>query len=389
MHLIDREIENALLSLAKQYPIVTITGPRQSGKTTLVQKLFPNKPYINLENPDLREVALQDPRAFLATIPKGAILDEIQRLPLLLSYLPEIADSRKEHGLFILTGSNQFSLLNDLTQSLAGRTVLLKLLPFSILETAELARDFTADDYLLHGFYPGIYSESLDPTIAYRSYYETYIERDLRQLIHIKDLSLFQRFVRLCAGRVGQLFNASALATEVGVSAVTIASWLSIMQASYIVYLLPPFYQNINKRLVKSAKIYFYDVGLAAYLLGIENKKQLTRDPLRGGLFENMVFMELVKKRANKGYDPNLYFYRDNHGNEVDLLFRSGSSLLPVEIKSAQTFHTDFFRGLYHLKKILPDQIETGYVVYDGELEQRIDTFNIINFRHTAEQIAI
>lgn len=382
--LIDRTIEKIVLTLATQYPIVTITGPRQSGKTTLVKKLFPEKQYINLENPDQREFAKLDPRAFLGKLPDGAILDEIQRAPDLLSYLQEIVDTRRLNGHFILTGSNQFALLNDITQSLAGRTVLLKLLPFSMQEISLQTAQFSTDDLLFHGFYPGIYQEKRNPTIAYRSYYETYIERDLRQLVQIKDLDTFQRFVRLCAGRIGQVFNASHLSNEVGVSLPTIKSWLSILQASYIVMTLPPYFENISKRLTKSSKLYFYDVGLATYLLGIENPQQLSRDPLRGALFENLALMELVKTRLNQALDPNLYFYRDSHQNEVDVVFKSGTMLTPIEIKSAQTFHASFLKGLHYFDKIFPDRVNQGFVVYDGNIEQKVQKFEVLNVRNIA-----
>jgi len=384
---ITREIEKTVVLLAAQYPIVTITGPRQSGKTTLVKKLFPEKPYFSLENPDLRETVQSDPRAFVNRIQQGAILDEVQRVPEFFSYLQEVVDSRPLKGQYILTGSNQFALLNSLTQSLAGRTVLLKLLPLTINELEKQTGGANTDDYLLNGFYPAIYGDRLNPSITYRSYYETYIERDLRQLIHIKDLLQFQRFVRLCAGRVGQVFNASSLANEVGTSAVTIKSWLSILQASYIVMLLPPYFENFGKRLIKAAKLYFYDVGLATYLLGIESTQQLARDPLRGALFENMVLMELIKTRTNRGLDPQFHFYRDNHQNEIDILFKRGSDLLPVEIKSAQTFHADFLKGLRYLQKIMPERFKEGYLVYDGQIEQKIDTFDLVNFRRAAPVI--
>ena len=382
MNLLDRAIEKTALSLCSQYPIITLIGPRQSGKTTLVKKLFPRKHYINLESPDQREFAKQDPRAFLSKLRDGAILDEIQRAPDLLSYLQELVDVHPKNGQFILTGSNQFTLLDNVVQSLAGRTVLLKLLPFSIHEIQDQTKQFDVDEFLFHGFYPGIYRENRNPTITYRSYYETYLERDLRQLIQIKDLDLFQRFVRLCAGRIGQVFNASHVSNEVGVSVPTIKSWLSIMQASYVVMMLPPFFDNINKRLTKSSKLYFYDVGLATYLLGIESPKQLSRDPLRGALFENMVLMELVKTRLNQGLDPNLYFYRDSHQNEVDVVYRSGSSLIPIEIKSAQTFHSGFLKGLKYFQKIFPKRVARGYLAYDGQHEQPLHQFEVINFRN-------
>ncbi len=382
MKIIARDIEKTTLSLCKQFPVITITGPRQSGKTTLVKKLFPDKQYVSLENPDNRELAQSDPRHFLQRIEDGAILDEIQRAPDIMSYLQEIVDVNDVKGQFILTGSNQFSLLNDLTQSLAGRTAVMKLLPFSINEVGRYVESFRSDDFLYYGFYPGIYKNSIEPHIAYRMYYETYLQRDLRQLVNIKDLNLFQKFVRLCAGRVGHVFNASNLANETGVSVPTIKSWISILQASYIIMLLQPYYENINKRLVKTPKLYFYDVGLAAYLLGIENPKQMVRDPLRGALFENMMIMEMVKKRYNMGLDHNLYFFRDNHQNEVDIVYKKANMFIPVEIKSAQTFNMYFLKGLEYFSNLFPNRIETGYVVYDSEMEQHIHDFEIINFCH-------
>lgn len=374
-----------MADLANQYPVLTVTGPRQSGKTTLAKKLFPNKTYVSLENPDTRDLALTDPRAFLRNVQSGAILDEIQRAPDILSYLQEIVDARQENGLFILTGSNQFELLSNITQSLAGRTAVLKLLPFTLKETGAFYPDRETDTILYYGFYPGIFSENRNPTIAYRSYYETYIERDLRQLINLKDLTLFQKFVRLCAGRIGQVFNASNLANETGISVPTVNSWISILKTSYIVMLLQPFYRNINKRLTKTPKLYFYDVGLAAYLLGIENEQQLARDPLRGALFENMVIMELVKSRFNRGLDHNLTFFRDGHQNEIDAIYSSGRMDVPVEIKSAQTFNQTFLKGLIYFKKLFPDQVRTGYVVYDGDQEQSLNSFELINFRKAAK----
>jgi len=387
MQIIDRQIEKVILSLSRQYPAITITGPRQSGKTTLAKKLFPQKKYINLENPDQRELALSDPRTFLEKIKNGAILDEIQRAPEILSYLQEIIDSESKKGVYILTGSNQFSLLNNITQSLAGRTVLLKLLPFSIAEIKNHIKNFNTDNLIFYGFYPRIYKEQLNPTIAYRSYYETYIERDLRQLIHVKDINQFQRFVKLCAGRIGQLINSSHLSNEIGVSVPTIKSWLSILEASYIIMLLQPYYENINKRLIKSPKLYFYDVGLATYLLGIENPNQLSRDPLWGALFENMVLMDLVKARYNKALDHQLYFFRDSHQNEIDIVFKHGASLIPIEIKSARTFTPDFLKGLEYFQNLFPGRIEKGFLVYNGKIEQEVRGFELINFHKIADRL--
>ncbi len=386
MELINRQLENLLLELARQYPVITITGPRQSGKTTLVKKLFADKKYVSLENPDLREMALSDPRAFLKEIQDGAILDEIQRAPNILSYLQEMVDNSAEKGKYILTGSNQFSLMNNITQSLAGRTVLLKLLPFSIIEIKEYIKYLSTDELMYKGFYPGIYRNNLNPTIAYRSYYETYIERDLRQLIHIKDLLTFQKFVRLCAGRIGQIFNAHQLSSEVGVSVPTIKSWFSILEASYVAFLLPPYFENIKKRLIKSPKLYFYDVGLAVYLLGIEAPNQLSRDPLRGAVFENLVITELMKARFNRGMEPNLYYFRDSHHNEVDVVFKQGSRFITSEVKSAQTFTSHFLKGLMYFRKLFPGRILKEFLVYDGEIEQVVQGVYIMNYRQIAEK---
>ena len=379
---IKREIESELQDIALQYPVVMITGPRQAGKTSLAKKTFPDKPYYSLENPDVREQISADPRAFFSANPDGAVIDEFQRYPDILSYIQGIVDEKKQKGQFILTGSNNLSMLNFVTQSLVGRVALLKLLPFTIGEVSGVNRDFNIDDYLLNGFYPGIYSEGLNPVKAYRNYYETYVERDIRQLIQIKDLIYFQRFVKLCAGRVGQLFNASSLATEIGVSAQTIHAWLSVLQATFIVFMVQPWSVNISKRMVKTPKLYFYDVGLASYLLGIENVNHITTHPLRGALFENMVILELLKKRFNAGLDSNLYFYRDNHGNEVDVLQESGYQLNLFEIKSGQTFTSHFLKGLDYLRKLIPDRILSSNLVYAGDQEMTINGNDIWNYRN-------
>jgi len=380
--IIDREIESEVRKVSGLYPVVTITGPRQSGKTTLAKKLFPQKAYYNLETPDIRQAIQNDPVSFLSQNPEGAIIDEIQRIPELVSYIQPLVDENGIKGQFILTGSNQFSLINTISQSLAGRTAIIKLLPFTIQEALSFKN--ISDQYMLvyKGFYPGIHSENLPPTTAYRNYYETYIERDLRQLINIGDLSVFQKFIRLCVGRVGSIFNMSQLANETGVAIKTIQSWISVLEASYLVFLLQPWHANINKRLVKTPKLYFYDVGLACFLLGIENPEQLKRDPLFGSLFENLIVIDLLKQRYNKGYGPNLFFFRDSHGNEIDLVLTSGSFLKAVEIKSAETFHLDFLKTLKYLKKILPDQITNSYLVYSGSYEFPIDDHKLLNFKN-------
>lgn len=379
---INRVIEAELLELALQYPVVMITGPRQAGKTSLAQRCFPDKPYFSLENPDVREQITTDPRAFFSANRHGAIIDEFQRYPDILSYIQGIVDEKREKGQFILTGSNNVTMLSQVAQSLAGRVAILKLLPLTVGELSDLGREFKTDDFLVNGFYPGIYSEGLNPLKAYRNYYETYVERDIRQLLQVKDLIHFQRFVKLCAGRTGQLINASSLANEVGVTSMTIQSWLSALQATFIVFLVQPWSANISKRMVKTPKLYFYDVGLASYLLGIENLSHVETHPLRGALFENMVILELLKKRFNAGLDNNLYFYRDNHGNEVDVLQESGYQLNLFEIKSGQTYTSHFLKGLEYLKKLIPERISTSNLIYSGEQEMIIHGHRIMNYRN-------
>jgi len=383
MSLINRTVETVLQAFANKYPVVTITGPRQSGKTTLCRKVFVHKPYANLESPDVRQFALDDPRGFLAQYPDGAALDEIQRAPDLVSYLQPLVDITQRDGLFILTGSQQFEVSNTINQSLAGRTALLKLLPFSI---AEIQSSFSLPDIdilLYHGFYPRLWDKQLNPTQALGDYFQTYIERDLRQLVTIKDLNLFQRFVQLCAGRIGQLLNVNSLANDTGISHTTARNWLSLLEASYVIFLLQPYFRNISKRLVKSPKLYFFDVGLAAFLLGIENEKQISRDPLRGNLFENMVIAEALKYRFNQGRRNNLYFYRDSKGNEVDLLWVNGPDFFPIEIKAGMTITRDYFKGLKHFKKVYPDYIPGGGgIVFGGEEGQKRTDVVIVPFRH-------
>ena len=308
----------------------------------------------------------------------------------MLSYLQGIVDEKQTPGMFILTGSQNLSLMNKVTQSLAGRTALLKLLPFSLdeLRSSKLVQNFSLDDYLLTGFFPRIYDNNLDPTKAYRYYFETYIERDVRQLANLKDVHLFQKFVRLCAGRIGQIFVLSQLANEVGVSSGTIKSWISILEASYIMFLLPPYFSNINKRLIKSPKLYFYDVGLAAYLLGIENVTQIKRDPLRGALFENLVVAELMKYRFNKALDSNMYFYRDSHQNEVDVICKTAHELIGIEIKSAATFHYGFIKNLKYIRGIFKQALKKNLLVYTGDLEQSLDDCMLVNYKTLIKKIS-
>jgi predicted AAA+ superfamily ATPase len=375
---IPRTIQ-AYLKQSKQFPILAVLGPRQSGKTTLVKHFFKNKPYVNLENPETRAYATEDPQAFLHEYKDGAILDEIQRVPEILSYLQEKVDETPSPNRFVLTGSHQLMLHANITQSLAGRVNLAVLLPLSLNELRPFTPDYSVDDYLLNGFYPRIYHDNIEPLFVYRNYLETYIERDVRALINLKDLNTFIRFIKLCAGRIGQLLNIQSLSNDVGVSSGTIKNWLSILEASFVIKLLPPYFENFGKRLIKSPKLYFIDVGLAAYLLGIETLSQLKRDPLRGNLVENMVMMEWMKHRFNQGKDPNLYFYRDSNGIEVDGLYKTGHDFIAFEIKAAQTYHADFLNGLNALQGLLDKRLLASYLIYTGKGGHSVHGKKIVN----------
>ena len=367
--MIEREITPILTRLFRQYPVVTLTGPRQSGKTTLCQRAFPHLNYFNLEAPDQRAFAESDPRAFLAQAGDGAIIDEVQNVPELLSYIQVAADERGRNGLFVLTGSEQFRLSQAISQSLAGRTALLRLLPFSLVERAATGSSMAINDVIFSGFYPRILDQGLDPRQALGDYFETYVERDVRGSNEIRNISSFRRFVRLCAGRVGQLVNLSSLGADAGVSHPTARAWLTILEASYIVFLLQPFHANIRKRLTKSPKLYFYDAGLASYLVGIENARQVATHPLRGALFENVVVIEALKHRLNRGHQPNLWFFRDSSGLECDLLLETGEGTSAIEIKSGSTISGDYFTSLDKVADLVPDVVAKT-VVYGGTARQ-------------------
>ncbi|MCY4107801.1 MAG: ATP-binding protein [Chloroflexi bacterium] len=375
--MIRRDITPVLVKLFGQYPVVTVTGPRQSGKTTLCRETFPDLAYVNLEAHDQREFAERDPQGFLAQVGMGSILDEIQRVPSLLSYIQVAVDEERANGLFVLTGSQQFRLTNAISQSLAGRTALLRLLPFSLAERRLATPSDSVDDLLYSGFYPRVFDQSLEPRQAYADYFETYVERDVRQLAEIRNLSSFQRFVRLCAGRVGQLTNLSSLGADAGVSHVTARQWLTLLEASYVVRLLRPYHANIRKRLIKSPKLYFYDVGLACHLLGIEHAQQVTTHPLRGPLFENMVVIEALKHRFNRGRSSNLSFFRDKRGLECDLLFRNGNSFAAIEIKSGATITSDFFSSFGPVSELVPN-VSTRAIVYGGRSRQSRSAASVV-----------
>ncbi|MDP6930653.1 MAG: ATP-binding protein [Planctomycetota bacterium] len=367
--MIDREITPRLQALFSQYPFVTVTGPRQSGKTTLCRAAFPDLAYANLEAPDVREFAETDPRGFLARYAEGAILDEIQRVPDLLSYLQVHADEAGHNGMFVLTGSEQFALSDAISQSLAGRTAILRLLPFSFEELARTDASTRVDDVLYSGFYPRIHDQHIEPRQALGDYFETYIERDVHSLAEIRNQTSFRRFVRLCAGRVGQLLNLSALGADAGVSQPTARQWLSVLEASYIAFQLPAYHGNIRKRLVKAPKLYFYDVGLASHLIGIEAAGQVATHPLRGALFENAMVMEALKFRLNRGRSSNLSFFRDQRGLECDLLYATGEGTIAIEGKSGATFASDSFQALDRVASAVSEVCHKA-VVYGGTESQ-------------------
>jgi predicted AAA+ superfamily ATPase len=365
--MIPRKAASKALQLAQQYPVLTITGPRQSGKTTLCRMIFGNKEYVSLEDVDERQFASNDPRGFLNRFPQGAVIDEIQRVPDLLSYIQTVVDTKNQEGYFILTGSQQFELMEKISQSLAGRTALMRLLPFSMSEAYDLEKTPPSlDEALYTGFYPRIFDKQLNATEAMSFYVNTYVDRDLRLLINIKELSKFEIFLKLCAGRIGQIVNMSSLGNDCGINHATVKSWLSVLEASYVIKLMRPYYRNFNKRLIKSPKLYFLDCGLAAFLLDIQNPTQMATHPLKGALFESMVVSELLKYRFNKGQTDNLYYFRDNVGNEIDVICDHGIQLDAMEIKTGQTVAQDFFKGFVYLAK-LTDSIRNSYIIYGGD----------------------
>ena len=373
--MIKRDAEAELIALSRQFRAVAVTGPRQSGKTTLVRKVFDQKPYISLENPDTRKYAQEDPRGFLGDFPEGAILDEIQRAPAIFSYLQQILDEVSNPGLFILTGSNNFLLQENISQSLAGRVGYLFLLPLSLNEIKQ--PEMQSNQLLIKGGYPYLFNQEASIGKFYANYISTYVERDLRLLKNITNLYAFERFLHLCAGRVGQLLNMNNLATEVGVDVKTIASWIGVLETSFVAFRLQPYYKNYNKRIVKTPKFYFYDTGLATSLLGISEPEELALSPFRGGLFENLVVVEFLKHHFNNGINNKLWFWRNNTGNEIDLLVDNGLKQIPIEIKSGKTISEDFFKGLKYWEKLTGEK--EAYLVYDGtEKQSRSDGITVL-----------
>ena len=366
--MITRTAEQTVQSLLLGFPIVTITGPRQSGKTTLAKAIFAAKPYVSLEDPDVRLAATDDPRSFLGRFPDGAVLDEVQRCPEILSYLQTLVDVDGRMGLFILTGSQQFGLLSDISQSLAGRTAFVELLPFSLDELLRSGMSpQSLDEMLTKGGYPPLYDRKIPPRKWFGAYVTAYIERDVRQVLKVQELETFQRFVRFCAGRTGQLLNLSSLAADSGITHNTAKSWISVLEASYILFQLRPHHANFNKRLVKTPKLYFYDAGLVCWLLGIQTPQQLETYPLRGSIFETFIVAELMKSRLNAGERSGMYFWRDSNGNEVDVIIEQGPQLIPVEIKSGATVARDFFVSLEKWMALSGNLGIDPLLIYGGE----------------------
>lgn len=365
MGYIYRAITPAIERGAEYFPVIVVTGPRQSGKSTLCNHIFSDYTKYNLEDVGLRDNVSTDPKGFINNCGDKVIIDEVQHIPDILSYIQIAVDKQPERR-FVLTGSSNFALLESITQSLAGRAALYTLLPMALDELGDYV-SLSTDELLFNGFYPSVVTGSRPADLFYPNYYSTYIERDVRQLKNISDLRLFQNFIKLASGRCGTEFNASQLATEVGITSPTVKSWISILQASYIAFLLPPYFANLNKRLTKTPKIYFYDTGILCYLLGIENASQLAVHPLRGAIFENLAVVELLKQRLNKAKLPNLCFYRENRGREADIVRMDGEMLDIFEVKSSQTFNRSFVKNLDYLKELLGDKIRNAAVIYDGD----------------------
>lgn len=379
---IKRKIESTILEAAKYFPVITVTGPRQSGKTTMLKQIFPHLHYYSLEDLDTRSFAMEDPVRFLHLHEDGMILDEVHNYPELLSYIQGIVDEQP-HKKFVLSGSSNFALLKKVSQSLAGRSGVFELMPLSIEEVkGQIEYVDDADQLLYQGLYPAVCSCKNIPKFLYPSYVKTYLERDVRDLLNVKDIRLFNMFLKLCAGRIGSVVNASEIAGEIGVSSKTIQAWVSILQASYVVYLLPPYFENSRKRLTKSPKMYFCDTGLACTLLGIESAEQLAFDKMRGHLFENLIVVELLKRRLNEGKESNLYFYRDSNQNEVDILVNNCSSLDAIEVKSAMTYNPSFEKALLKVNEWVNPPVGKRTIIYAGTLEDDKGDIRLLNYRN-------
>lgn len=377
--MVTRELQTELLRLSEKWQVISVTGPRQSGKTTLCKMTFPNYAYVNFEHIPTRDKVLQDIDAFLDQYPNGLIIDEAQHIPEIFSYIQVRVDVNKDLR-YILSGSSDFLMMQGITQSLAGRVAVRRLLPLSLNEIKAI-NPFSTDELLVRGFYPGVWGDGREPQDVYESYYETYLDRDVRQIINVQNITAFRRFVVLLASRIGSEFNAQDLSKSVGVSNQTISNWMAILETSYTAFRLQPFYKNIGKRLVKTPKVYFYDTGLICWLLGITCAQDLEKHPMRGALFENMVVVEKLKQCYNAGKTSNLFFYRDQSQNEVDIIQESGLNIEAYEVKSAKNFNSDFLSTIHYLEKIMPTTIARSGVIYDGTEEIRTEIDGVFNYR--------
>ena len=382
MKYIEREMKATLLKYAESFPVVTILGPRQSGKTTLAKAVFSSYGYVNLEDPEIFNFAMSDINGFFETFKTPLIIDEIQRVPQIVNKIQTIVDTSNENGMFILTGSFQQALKSSISQSLAGRTAILNLLPLSIWELENAGIERERDELIFQGFMPRLYAQHQDVNMLYSAYFQTYIEKDVQTILNVHSKWMFEKFIRLLAGRIGQVVNFESLANDVGVSAPTIQSWISILESSYVIFKVEPYFQNYTKRLVKSPKIYFMDTGLLCYLLGIHDVTQVSRDPLIGNLFENMVMLEILKTHYNCGKEKDLFYFRDSKGFEIDAIVSiAEGGFIPIEVKSSKTFSTDF---TVNLRKIcnITSQATNPTVVYSGNLEGISNSVKFINFKN-------
>ena len=383
--MINREIASIIIKLRSQFPVITLTGPRQSGKTTILKSIYTDIPYVSLEDIDIRNNAIGDPRGFLNNFPQGAVLDEAQRAPELFSYIQGIVDSNKDAH-FVLSGSQNFLLLKNITQSLAGRAAVLKLLPFGMseLHSENIIFD-NYEEFIYKGFYPGLYDRKIEPNNFYPSYISTYIERDVRQIKNIENLNSFTNFLHLCAGRAGQILNLNSLSVDAGISPNTAKSWLSILEASYIIYYLQPYYKNFNKRITKSPKLYFYDTGLVCSLLGINSAEQVKTYYSKGALFENLIITELLKSRLHRGENHRFFFWQNKTKQEIDLIIDNPKGPIPYEIKSGMTMHDSFFGNLKYWQKISGEESENLNIIYGGETNLKTSNGNFISWRSLQE----
>ena len=381
---IPRSIENLIKEASIYFSVISVTGPRQSGKSTLLKHLFPEFKRFSMKDVNVREFAENDPIAFLNQHKEGMLIDEIQKVPMLLDYIQGIVDDHPERK-FLLTGSSNFELLHGLSESLSGRAGVYELLPMTYDESRITSEGKPLDQFLYDGLYPAICANKNKSKFFYPSYVKTYLERDVRDLLKIKDQMLFVKFMKLCAGRIGSILNASDLSAQIGVDSKTINHWLSVLQASYLITLLPPYYENISKRLVKSPKLYFNDTGLACYLLDIETPRQLERDKMRGAIFENFVVMEAIKHRYNQGLEGGVFFYRDSNQNEVDILLKQEGEITAIEVKSAMTYSPSFGKTLARISEWIGTPVTRKAIVYAGEFENNTGDIEIINYGHLHE----